>query len=248
MLRHRAAKALLALVGTCLLVGCADEQESLIVLGAPLWPDDGTCAVDSGEPDAFLLEGTLDLAWGTGYLMPVALRNNLPPRMTTNAGVDTNEMVLDSVDVELVMPQAPEIIDALADVDPAYVEFKVHLQTLSLAPGATYGQAVEVITAPAAQALSPIVLAEFGADVTLRAIAKTVFRAERSGNTSGSIGRVEARTFEFPITLCHNCLLTCATCEEATTCPPEGTTAFKGFICDRAQDASIVPDQCEDPA
>ncbi len=214
------------------------------MLGAPLWPNDGSCAVESTEPSAYLLEGTLDLAWGTGYLMPVVLRNNLPPRMSTNAGIDNNEMVLDSVEVELVMPQAPEIIDALAEIDPAFVEFKVHLQTISLAPGGTYGQAVEVITAPAAQALSPLILAEYPRDATLRAIAKTVFVAERSGNTSGSIGRVEARTFEFPITLCHDCLLSCATCEGATTCPPEGTTAFDGLICGRAQDQIIVPSQC----
>jgi len=233
--------ACLAAVGS----GCADNQESLIVLMVPAW-EDGGCAVPT-TADAALPYGTLDLAFGTPYAMPALLLNNTADQAAgdNNSGIVTNEVQLLDVDVDLSMAQAPDVIDALRDMDEAFVSFNVPLSTNSLAPGQITGVLVEVIPQQTAVAMGELVLAQFGAAAKLTVEASVVFHASRSGNTVGKVGGVDSREFSFPISVCFDCLRSCATCPGAEC--PVGATSFAGGVCGNAQDLVLYPTACEMP-
>jgi hypothetical protein len=232
-----------ALLGVLALSGCADQEESLIVLHSPAWNDDGECVVDAANDTALAL-GTLDLAPRTPYILPVILQNQLLSDATSSSGVDNGEMQLRGVDVRLSMDQAPEIIDALEAEDPALVDFTVPLPTVSLPPGGRQGVLVEVISRRAAELLNE----QLGAlDDGARPIlsAQLVFHARRTGNAVGGIGEVDAREYIFPVQVCSGCLLTCQTCTDQQ-CPvnPQGVV---GGVCGNAQDLPYAPSGCGSP-
>lgn len=223
--------------------GCADEQESLIVVRAPAWPDDGECFIDPDSP-ATMGRGYLDLSWQTPYLMPMHVANQLVSQdvSESNTNTDPGELQLRDAVVNLSLPQAPEVIEAMREQDPALVSFTAPLQSQSLPAGGELGISVEAVTQPAAIALLEQ-LEAFGADTTLTLLADVVVRASRTGNVVGKIGIVEARSFQFPIELCSGCLFTCNACEGGLCpSPPYG---YSGFICGNAQDGPIWPAVCD---
>lgn len=230
--------ACLGVVGT----GCADNQESLIVLMAPAWDEEG-CVIATNA-DAALPYGTLDLSFGTPYAMPAVLLNNTADQATNdnNSGIVTNEIQLLDADVDLSMAQAPEIIDALRDMNGAFVSFNVPLSTNSILPGQTVGVLVEVIPQPTAVAMAELVRAQFGPASKLTVEASVVFHASRSGNNRGSVGGVDAREFSFPISVCFDCLRSCAGCPGAEC--PVGADEFTGGVCGNAQDLVLTPTAC----
>jgi hypothetical protein len=225
--------------------GCADNQESLIVLMVPAW-EGGECVIPASS-DVALLMGTLDLAFGTPYAMPALLLNNTSDQAAgdNNSGVVSNEIQLLDADVDLSMAQAPDIIDALRDMDGALVSFNVPLSSNSIAPGQTVGTLVEVIPQQTAVAMGDLVRAQFGAASRLTVEAHVVFHATRTGNNVGKVGGIDAREFTFPISVCFDCLFTCASCEGGEC--PVGSTGLAGGVCGNAQDLVLYPAACEEP-
>lgn len=222
---------------------CADQQESLIVLQAPAWPDEG-CIVDP-ETEAGLLRGTLDVTQGTPYLMPAAVLNNLATQSEgdNNAGIITNEIQITGASVKLSSAQAPEMIDQLK-ATPGLVDFDVDVASVSVLPGEVAGFAVEVISQEASRQMGEYLLATHGPDAQLIVLATVVFHGLRAGTTVGKIGIIDAREFSFPIQLCQGCLLDCSACPDEMLCtitPGE----FSGGVCGNAQDLGIQPPGCE---
>jgi hypothetical protein len=225
---------------------CAGDQESLIVTHAPVWPASGECSVDPGQ-NTGMLAGTLDLQFATPYLMPAVLLNQLVPQQgaTRSSGIDNSEVQLRSADVELELPQAPELIEGLREVNPALVEFRVPLATVSIPGGGRHGVAVEVVPRATAIVLGED-LARFepetpsapGAPSVLRLLAHLSFNASY---TSGRAGTIQSREFSFPIDVCVGCMIDCSGCPNRT-CPAE--PIWTGFICGNAQDNTLVPAQC----
>ena len=251
MSSHRQLGWVVSLATAVVAPACAGEQESLIVSHVPVWPDNGECLIDPSQ-DTAMLRGRLDLAFATPYVLPVVLVNQLLPQQagSQNAGIDNSEMQLVSVDVELELPQAPELIEGLREINDALVEFQAPLATVSLPGGSRTGVAVEVISRATAIALAEDV-ARFqpdtpivpGAPSVLTVIANIVFSATRTGNTSGRVGAVESRAFSFPIDVCVGCMLSCEDCP-GMVCPAD--PIWTNFICGNAQDGPIVPAQCTD--
>lgn len=250
MTKHRQTRGALPRI-SCLLAtlagwGCADNQETLIVLMAPAWENPGECEIQASS-DVSLPFGTLDLAYGTPYAMPAILLNNTAQQSAedNNAGVVTNEIQLLDADVDLSMAQAPDIIDQLSDMNDAFVSFNVPLSSNSLLPGASQGVLVEVIPQQTAIAMGQLILAEYGPAAKLTVEASVQFHGTRSGNNIGKVGGIDAREFNFPISVCFGCLETCASCPGAEC--PVGATAWAGGICGNAQDFGVYPAACEMP-
>lgn len=234
---------LLALLGT----GCAENEESLIVLMAPAWEMDG-CVITADTTAASLPYGVLDLTYGTPYAMPAILLNNTAEQAANdnNSGVQSNELQLLDADVDLSMPQAPDVLDAVRDIDDSLVSFNVPLSTNSLPPGGALGVLVEVIPQRTSMALGDVIAAQIGANAKVTVQAAVKFHASRSGNTIGKVGDVDARDFSFPIQLCFGCLTSCASCADAE-CPVEATE-WAGGVCGNAQDLVVYPAACDAPS
>lgn len=195
-----------------------------------------------------MISGILDLAYGTEYLLPLELSNrsvSRDPEMTSSQ-VDDAELQVQDALVELEIPQAPDVIDALRARDPALVEFSVPLQTLSVSGSESVGIGVPVVSQASSLALREQVASRGGIQLTL--LANVVIRARRSGNVVGNVGLISSRSFAYPIDLCNDCLFTCAPCEGGV-CPEgfdlAGGSALAGFICGNAQDGPIYPAACE---
>jgi hypothetical protein len=238
--------SLLALsLGAALFPACADQQESLIVLHAPFWPEDGACSVDPSVEEG-LLRGTLDVTQGTPYLMPAAVLNNLAAQDATdnNAGIITNEVQITGASVKLESAQDPVMIDVLEDMNDALVDFDVDVASVSVPPGEIAGFAVEVISEEASKQMGAYLLAEHGAEAQLIVTAKVVFHGLRAGTSVGKIGILDAREFSFPIQLCQGCLLDCSGCPDDSFCTIT-PGQFSGGVCGNAQDFGIAPPGCE---
>jgi len=225
--------------------GCADEEEALIVLHSPAF-DQGICTADPNSSE-ILQQGNLDLLYGTPYTLPVILLNNLRsrPANQSSSGVDNSELQLTGVDVSLSMPQSPDVMRQVADENPAFVHFSAVLPGQSMVGGQETGVLVEAIPDGTSRALREAIeeLLPEGARPTLAA--ELTFHATRTGNSTGSLGIVDARAYTFPIRLCIGCLAaTCETCTDGQ-CPPE--TPFVG-VCGNAQDGVLVPSGCEAPS
>ena len=245
---HRARSwVAVALLAASLLAagGCADEEEALIVLHSPAF-DQGLCTADANSSE-FLQQGNLDVLYGTPYTLPVILLNNLRsrPATQTSTGVDNSELQLTGVDVSLSMPQSPEVMRRVADEDPALVHFSALLPTVSMVGGEEVGVLVEAVPQGTSQALRDAMeeLLPEGSRPTLSA--DLTFHATRTGNSTGSLGIIDARVYSFPIRLCIGCLTaTCETCTDGQ-CPTDAE--FAG-VCGNAQDGVLVPVGCEAPS
>lgn len=234
--------SLLALsLGAVLSSACADQQESLIVLQAPAWPE-GDCVVDP-EQEAGLLRGTLDIVHGTPYLMPAAVLNNLAAQSEgdNNAGIITNEIQITGASVKLSSAQAPEMIDML---EGNLVDFDVDVASISVLPGEVAGFAVEVISEEASKQMGAYIAAEYGPEAQLIVLATVVFHGLRAGTSVGKIGIIDAREFSFPIQLCQGCLQDCSGCPDPSLCTITPGD-FTGGICGNAQDLGVAPPGCE---
>ncbi len=217
--------------------GCAENEESLIVLDAPAWKD-GECSVDPSSAE-FLPFGVLDLSSDpvTGYVMPAILLNNARAQQSnkTNSGIVSNEIQLTGADVSLSSPQDKTLVGTL---EKGLRTFNSPLPTISLMPQQTAAVVVDVIPSVTAQALAP----KIAADQVVTIVASVVFRASRSGNVIGKVGAIEAREFEFPIRLCKGCLRTCVDCPGARC--PVNNNDWVGGVCGNWQDLPIVPPSC----
>lgn len=222
--------------------GCAGEEEALIVLYSPAFQQ-GECSAVAGS-STFLQKGLLDVGYGTGYTLPIVLFNNLSsrPGNTSSSGVENGELQLQGVDVTLSMPQAPDVIRQLAAEDSALIEFATPLPSVSLAPSQETGVLVDVVTQSASIALRQAILDNLDETARPTLVAEVVFHATRTGNSTGSVGVLDSRAYQFPIDLCIGCLrVTCETCPDGQ-CPAD--PQFTG-ICGNAQDSTLVPNLCD---
>lgn len=239
----RARSAWLAALLALGVVGCADQEESLIVLHSPAFEVGGGCVADANSTVS-LQYGVLDVLHGTGYTLPVALRNNLAsrPASGSSSGVDNSELQLRDVDVTLSMQAAPEVLQQVAAEDPSFVSFTVTLPSVSLPPGQDTGVLVEVISEGASRSLRQAMEELLPAGARPSIDAALDFHATRTGNSRGSVGVIDARSYTFPVELCSACLpTTCETCPEEQ-CPPDAAFAS---VCGNAQDGLLSPIQCE---
>ncbi len=238
------------LAGMVVVGGCAKNEESLIVIGVPAWEEDG-CSADAGTME-FQLGGVLDVLYGTPYQLPLVLENRLAPQEaeTQNSGTDNSELQLTEVDIDLLSAQAPEVIDALRDVNPSFVSFTQPISTNSLSGGDRVVAVVEPISQPASQQLQIEASDRFEPGTVFDIEARVVVKARRSGNRVGKLGEIEAREFLYPIRICVDCLLSCQYCVdqdgETAGCPPAFSNVTGG-VCGNAQDLAIYPavDSCQ---
>ncbi len=137
-----------ALAALPMLGSCADQQESIIIAGAPAWMG-GECSVQ--VPAMFYLSrGRLDIRYGTQYMVPLEIQNQLLIQSTdsTNSGTDNSELQITGVDVRLSSPQRPDLIDRLVDEEgEAFVDFAPAVPTQSLTGGSSLGFIVTGIPA-----------------------------------------------------------------------------------------------------
>jgi len=228
------------------LMGCADQQESIIISRAIAWggdEEDAECLVDTAN--ATLSATQLDVFWQTEAVVGLEIINQLAAQgaASENNGIDNSEVRIVEADISLRLPQAPQVIDALRAINPALVDFTEELSTTSL-PGNTIAPiSVTPISQPASAALNQQ-LGSFATGTRLTMIADIVVQAERTGNTAGNIGVITARSFSHPIEICSGCnTFFCPVCGPSN-CP---STAFVGGICGNAQDFGIVPRDCIAP-
>ena len=242
------------------LSGCADQQETLIVTGAPIWPamQSSGCPIEANET-ATLTFGTLDF-----YCMGDTSRCFDPddgvqhPHLAAESagagsnptartsGTDNSEVQLKEVDITFSSSQAPEVIDVLEGANPAFVDFTLPLAAQSIPAGMRVGLVVQAISPAMAAELYNAILASFGGvftDVTI--IASLVFHAERTGNTVGNIGDISSREFSFPINLCFGCLQSCSGCTGGECANTDlNTLTWTGGVCRNSQDGFIYPLVC----
>ena len=133
---------------------CADQQESIIVAGAPAWMSG--CSVQ--VPAQFYLDrGRLDVRYGTQYLVPLEIQNQLVMQSgdATNSGTDNSEFQISGVDVRLSSAQRPDLIERLEDEEgEAFVDFAPAVPTNSLSGGGSLGFLVTGIPAATSAKLS----------------------------------------------------------------------------------------------
>ena len=142
-----------ALASLSLVASCADQEESLIILGAPQWGQDCLLMVPAVD---YLGRGRLDLRFGTEYRVPLELQNQLQPRapQASNSGTDTSEVQIVGADVTISSAQNPEAIERLRDEEgEAYVEFSPPLPTNSIGGNDTLAMVVTGIPAATAAKL-----------------------------------------------------------------------------------------------
>lgn len=138
--------AALALAASLAASSCADEEESLIIVGAPSWQ--AACAV-TVPADVFLPRGILDVRFETEYILPLELENRLLGQQgdSQNSGTDNSEVQIVGVDVVLSSAQRPEQIDRLR-AEPngeAFVDFSPSIATNSISGGGSLGMMVTAI-------------------------------------------------------------------------------------------------------
>jgi hypothetical protein len=239
----------LASAAALLTGGCVEDQEVLIVLGAPGWQATmaGGCLVNPSS-DVFLSFGVLDLYCANpdarcqmlapSYWIPVALQNNLTASMDN---ASTSELQLKDVEVIYSIPQDEALLDGLE----GQRHFTLPLATDSLPPGSPKGLVIEAVNTTQAGLLYEQIAAahpEGFSDVTL--IVTLIFHAERTA-TSGDFGTVESRDFEFPIKMCEGCLFSCSSCEDGV-CPQTDPAelVWTGGVCGNSQDGPLYPTIC----
>ncbi len=223
-------------------LSCAEQEESLYVVHAVPIDPEGCSANPSSVGQGW---DTLDLSFDTGFVVALQLKNNLMSGRTSNSGIDDSEMLLRDVDVRLDIPQRPDLIEAIAAVDPSLVEFNSVLASDSIS-----GQQESVVAVRippgSLDAIGTAVGGTFGTGSDLRiglTVSIVVHALRASNELGGGVGKVEAREFVFPVDLCFNCLRDCSTC--AGTCTD--TEVGSGGVCGNAQSVATVPMDCIAP-
>lgn len=147
------------LASLCFGTSCADEQESIIIVGAVVVDSGCTVTVPAQQ---YYSRGTLDLSFGRAYSVSLEIANQLQPQgaMTSNSGTDNSEFQITGIDVTLSSDQRPEIIDQLAAENEAFVDFSPAIPTNSLPGNSSLGLAVEAIPAATAARIAQIRIGE----------------------------------------------------------------------------------------
>ena len=236
---------------------CAPEQESVVVLGMPILSED--CGASSGG-SVFLAGMRVDLSFDTGLLIPLEIYNQIEnaPAGTQNSGINPAEVQLDSVDVELSTPQAPEVIDALFAAHPNHVSFNLPLPTDSisgLARKVVFIQVPEHTLARLGDVMRTIGYGD-GSEILVNFEFRFYFR--RAGTAYEDFGLISARPFTVPVHTGVNNLRYCRPtlyqyergdetvavdlCTEANCL--EDREPGLGSRCGNAQQLSIAPVCC----
>lgn len=173
-----------ALAALPVLGSCADQQESIIIAGAPAWA--GGCSVQ--VPAMFYLSrGRLDVRYATEYMVPLEIQNQLVIQSTdaTNSGTDNSELQITGVDVQLSSPQRPDLIDRLAaEEGEAFIDFTPAVPTQSLTGGSSLGFIATGIPAATSAKLAEYRVAEA---VAAGETAASAFAAANPGATENEV-------------------------------------------------------------
>jgi len=191
--KHIGASAALLLLGVMLTQGCAENESSLFVRAVLKAPAD-TCEVAADPSATALVRGTLDTALAAEYHAFFLLGNQLVRRgNTATLRTETSRIQLIEADVEILDANGGSLaafrVPVSGFVDPG----------TSTEPGYGVTSAV-LIDAATAQSLGQQVATS---GLIQEVVASVVLR----GHTLGGLD-VEAGTFQFPVSICHRCLLT----------------------------------------
>lgn len=147
------------LASLCFASSCANEQESIIIVGAPIIEDPCMITVPAQQ---YLARGSLDLSFGVAYDIPLEIANQLQmgTPATTNSGTDNSEFQITGLDVVLSSNQRPDVIDQLAAENEALVDFSPAVPTNSLSGGGVLSMFVVAIPAATASRMAEIRIGE----------------------------------------------------------------------------------------
>ncbi len=268
------SNSLRLLLAACALsagVGCAENEISVYIRQMKAPTLQGTTCIISQDPTTpFILEGTLDLAFKTHYILSPLIHSNLVSRIDTNANrTESNHIIIEGYVVEIHedSPDGP-LYAGTGFTNP----FSVYQSTVIL-PGAggnagfgagnfeaIPGQIGEAlyqdvcvtrrgIVRPAGldPNLCPVPI--YNTDVTKR----LVLGVSAFGHTGGGVS-VETPKFNFPITVCCGCLVQFPTATSTTAATDAGaargpscaagTVAATPAICYPGQDFRVDCNLC----
>ncbi len=205
--KHIGASAALLLLGVMLTQGCAENESSLFVRGVLKAPSD-TCTVTADPSATMQARGALDTALAAEYSAFFLLGNQLV-RRGNSATLRTETSRIQLVDADV------QVLDANGG---SLAEFRVPISGFvdpgnagEPGYGATSVVLVDAVTAQTLgqQAASSGLIQEVVASVVVH------------GHTLGGLD-VDAGTFQFPVSICHRCLLAFpAGSDDATVAGPD---------------------------
>lgn len=121
--------------------GCAEEGESVIILGMPEFEkgEEGkgaSCSAKAGG-EVWLAKASVDLSFDTGLVIPIEFQNNLATVNAegSNLGLDSSELQQESASVSMRVPQAPAVENFVRAAGEAFLDFKVPLPANSVPGG-----------------------------------------------------------------------------------------------------------------
>lgn len=147
------------LASLCFATSCAEEQESLIIIGVVAAEDGCEFTVPARE---YRPSGILDLSLGSAYRLNLEVSNQLVSQkaMMTNSSIDNSEMQISGVDVVLTSSHRPDVIETLADESEALVDFSPPVPTNSIGGGDLLEVSAIAIPAATATRLAEIRIGE----------------------------------------------------------------------------------------
>ena len=218
------------LIGSALLVSstaCVQDQEFLIVDRA-VWFDATTCSLTGTEAAVSNLTADVKFS-GTRIGVGLVVTNYTSTNPQSNTGLDDSEIVLDGA--EVVLSFSGGGISANA--------FAAPIGQLSLFGGDTQSVVVEVPTSVVDSLRSTMESLPAGSVETLDM--EITLTGRKSGASGpGGLGKVEARTFSYPLQICYGCMEVCLPATDCggvegdpPVCPTE--TVWGGGTCGYAQ-------------
>jgi hypothetical protein len=264
-------KAASLIVSMCLGTGtalfanaCAQEEESLIVIGMPVFLDPDSndiaavgCGAQAGGSD-FIRGMGLDYSFNTGLTLPFELHNNILSVSgdVSNAGIDPSEVQLLSVDVTVDFPQLPQVVAELKAANPRYVEFNLPFPTDSFPGGSNLVVFVEIPETVIARHAQAVANANLAPGTLVVSNFTFQFKAKRTSGTVGEIGKITSRSYTVPIKagfgILRSCLSTPWVDEETGTtyelCSPNNCASpqvYRNNVCGNAQWAAQLPRCCD---
>jgi hypothetical protein len=219
LLRGGAFAALASLAG----VGCADNQDYLIVDNAVWFDSRDNCALSASSPTPLAM--TVDVSFDTRIGMAFVVSNRQSPNGNSNSGVDDSEVQIQTAEVSLA--------GAASDT------FELPVPSNSIPGGES-----EVILVQVPTEVVTAIRGSVGAGDYETLEMAVVFKGQRTGSVGKTkLGEVETRPYIYPLEVCNGCL---AACDYTDSCDPSCPTATEWVgACGFAQGVSIYHPSCD---
>ena len=248
------------------LFACAQEGESVIVLGAPVFDaasgefESFGCGATAGGSN-FLAGMSIDVSVDTGLIIPLEVQNNILATSpgTTQGGIDQGEIRIESVEVDIRFPQLPELEAEVRADSEQYLHFTLPLPSDSIASSG--GRKVFMAIIPDNIILRQRAMLEKAGltnGATVLAMYTFKFHAHRATAPVLGFGEIDVREYTMPVQTGYNNLRTCQSTvwqlEEGTPiyelCSPANCASpqvYRGSICGNAQFTQQTPMCCDGP-